>query len=218
VDKFGRPIPPGKKVMRKMLRQVFGVWTTGQAFNPQHEAKNQQKQETSGLKDESGALEEPTGKEVTEAPASLEPVSPKAVEPPSHSAPTNAPTQARRPIDYRALREQISLQQVLERVSPAPIHNAQHRGPCPLHEPNATNGRNFSANLKRQVFRCFDSECRATGSVLDFWKAYRRMDVYEAAEDLAKTFQIEVPYRDDNTSQSMNRKGEKTGGHHPPSP
>lgn len=269
VDKFGRPIPPGKKVMcrkgndlvrgllwqcakcasgknggnpavcalyarrlaagdtpqvawgycmNKLLRQVFGVWTTGQAFNPQHEGKNQQKQETSGLKDESGALEEPTGKEVTEAPASLEPVSPKAVEPPSHSAPTNAPTQARRPIDYRALRQQISLQQVLERVSPVPIHNAQHRGPCPLHEPNATNGRNFSANLKRHVFRCFDSECQAKGNVLDFWKAYRRMDVYEAAEDLAKTFQIEIPYLDDNTPQSMNRKGEKTGGHHPPSP
>ena len=268
VDKFGRPIPPGKKIMcrkgndlvrgllwqcakcassknggnpavralyarrlaagdtpqvawgycmTKLLRQVFGVWTTGQAFNPQHEAKNPEKTETSGLTDESGALEEPRGNEVTEAPASLEPVSRPAVEPESHSAPTSAITQARRPIDYVRLREQITLQRVLEHVSPTPLHQAQHRGPCPLHEPNATTGHKFSANLKRQVFRCFDGGCQAKGNVLDFWKAYRHLDIYEAAEDLAKTFQLPIPYLANNTPKTKKTKAEKTGGHHPPS-
>ncbi len=49
-------------------------------------------------------------------------------------------------------------------------------------------------NLKRQVFRCFDPACGIQGNVLDLWKAYKKLDLYEAAADLAKTFGVPLPY------------------------
>ena len=105
--------------------------------------------------------------EVTEVSASLEPVASAAFE--AHVA-----ERAGRPtIDYRVLRDLVPLQQVLERICGVPVQTVQHRGPCPIHEPNATSGRKLSANLKRQVFRCFDPSCAVQGNVLDLWKAYK---------------------------------------------
>jgi len=257
VDKFGRPIPPGKKIMcrkgndlvrgllwqcakcassknggnpavrelylrrlaagdspqvawgycmTKLLRQVFGVWTTGTAFDPQHESKKRKKTETSGHKEQSSV-----GQEVTEAPASLEPVSGGPVEAPSHanhSDQVNAAKQVatnRRPIDYRALREQVPFAQILEHFGQRPSR-VQHRGPCPLHEPEATTGRSLSVNLKRNVFRCVHSSCGEKGNVLDFWCAYRTLEPYEAAEDLAKTFRIKLPFLQQHETNSKRNK------------
>ena len=125
---------------------------------------------------------------------------------------------SRRPIDYAALREQIPLLQVLQQLSRVPIQAVQHRGPCPLHEPTATSGRHFSANLKRQVFRCFAPTCQAQGNVLDLWKNHRKLDLYEAACDLAKTVGIEVPYLAAEPSKQRKSSNKKPSGHHPPSP
>jgi transposase len=274
VDKFGRPIPPGKKIMcrkgndlvrgllwqcakcasatnggnpavralylrrlakgdlpqvawgycmTKLLHQVFGIWTSGSDFDAQYEvdSSTEEKTEASGPTDESEAPEEPVSKEVTEAPASLEPVIEDSVKADgsSNSELRTIKKQANRPaIDYAALREQVSLQQVLERVSRIPIRGVQHRGPCPIHEPDATTGRKFSANLKRQVFRCFESSCGAQGNVLDLWQKYRGMELYEAAEDLAKTFGIDLPLLEKTPVKQKPNHSKISGGHHPPSP
>ncbi len=268
VDKFGRPIPPGKKIMcrkgndlvrgllwqcakcasaanggnpavrelylrrlaagdtpqvawgycmTKLLRQVFGVWTTGTPFDPEHESKKQKKTETSGHKEQSSV-----GKEVIEAPASLEPVSAEADQPsPAHSAP-NAPTRqassgSRRSIDYQAFRDQVTFDQVLAATGHPVGSASQHRGPCPLHEPESTSGRSFSVNLKRNIFRCFDSACRAQGNVLEFWMAYRKLPRYEAAEDLARTLHIDLPTNQQQTPPTNKTKDRKLAGITPPS-
>ena len=260
VDKFGRPIPPGKKIMcrkgndlvrgllwqcakcasaenggnpavralylrrlaagdtpqiawgycmTKLLRQVFGVWSSGQPFNPQHQPQRQEiKTEASGLKDESS-----DGKEVTKAPACLEPVSAA-----SHDchAPGISEQVRRGSMDYTALREQVSFARVLEHLGQH-VNGSQHRGPCPLHEPQAKRGHSFSVNLKRNAFRCFDSSCRAQGNVLDFWSAYRHLPLYEAAIDLAQTLRIQLPTQQHPSSNALHNQHKDNRGHHPPS-
>ena len=169
VDKFGRPIPPGKKIMcrkgndlvrgllwncakcasasnggnpavrelyvrrlaagdtpqvawgycmTKLLRQIFGVWSSGTEFDPEHETKK--KTGAAGHK-EPCSIE----KQVTAAPASVEPVEQAAesAEAPSlrcsHSdrraeaeqSTCHRPADQR--IDFRALREQVTFEQVL---------------------------------------------------------------------------------------------------------
>ena len=267
VDKFGRPIPAGKKIMcrkgndmvrgllwqcakcasgvnggnpavralyarrlaagdsaqvawgycmTKLLRQVYGVWTSNTPFDPQFEAKKQsasnlqraahpaapdtadEKTETPGPRLETH--EESAFKEVTEISASLEPVAAKA-----ESETRSAQPVVRQPIDFRLLREQVPLQQVLQRIGRVPVQGVQHRGPCPIHEPQVTTGRKFSANLKRQMFRCFDSGCGVQGNVLDLWRAHTKLDLYAAAEDLAKTFSVTIPYLP-SASQKLDRK------------
>jgi hypothetical protein len=274
VDKLGRPIPPGKKIMcrkgndlvrgllwqcakcasaengnnpvvralylrrlaagdsaqvawgycmTKLLRQVYGVWTSNTPFDPQHEAKkgpvasellapapepSSEKTEIPGPRLETPA--ESACEEVTEISASLEPVASTA------SAAHVAEQSGRSPIDYRVLRDQVPLQQVLERIGGVQIQTVQHRGPCPIHEPQVTSGRKFSANLKRQVFRCFDPTCGAQGNVLDLWKSYKKLDLYEAAEDLAKTFGVAIPYLPSGSRKQTENKNKKSGGHTPP--
>jgi len=187
--------------MTKLLHQVFGVWTTGTDFDPKYEIQSSEptpeKPEASGPTDESETPKEPTSKDVTEAPASLEPVTEQlteAIEQLSNDATASNKKQTKRPaIDYAALREQVTLQRVLETVTRISLRGVQHRGPCPLHEPTRTEGNKFSAKLKRQVFRCFDPSCGGQGNVLDFWQKYRGVELYEAAVDLAKTFGIDLP-------------------------
>ena len=203
--------------MTKLLRQVFGVWTTGTAFDPQHESNK--KAETSSPKDESSTLVQEHGQEVTEAPASLEPVSKEEVEPLSRTAhldDSQAKKQVesnRRPIDYGELRDRVSFAQILDHVG-QPAVGVQHRGPCPLHEPDVTNGHSFSVNLKRNIFRCFHRSCAAKGNVLDFWSSYKKLELYEAAQDMAQTFSVELPYLE---SQQPCEQHRKHGGHQPPS-
>ena len=226
VDKFGNPIPAGKKIMcrkgndlvrgllwqcakcasaenggnpavralylrrlatgntpqiawgycmTKLLRQVFGVWTTDTEFDPQHEAKQQEKTETSGHKDQVSAPEGEHSKVVTEAPASMEPVSAEDSEPASVHSAQNVPAQQAPPsnrhsIDYQALRDRVTFDQVLAAIGQPIRGTSQHRGPCPLHEPESSSGRSFSVNLKAQhlpLFRQRVSGARQRAGILD---------------------------------------------------
>jgi DNA primase len=66
----------------------------------------------------------------------------------------------------------------------------QRRGRCPIHAgPNDTQPT-FSAHLGKHVFQCFHANCRAQGNVLDLWAAVHKLPLYEAALDLAETFQL----------------------------
>ncbi|MEO8166569.1 MAG: transposase, partial [Betaproteobacteria bacterium] len=135
--------------MTKLLRQVFGIWATGTPFDPRHEAKQPEKTEASEKTETSGHKDQASsGQVVTEAPASLEPVPAEAGEPlPIHSAPNAAVGQAcctsRRSIDYQALRDQVTFDQVLGAIGRPVNNSSQHRGPCPLHDRESTHGHSF---------------------------------------------------------------------------
>ena len=96
------------------------------------------------------------------------------------------------PIDYRKLRAEISMADVLN-LLPFRIKSCtgrQVRGNCPLH-PDDGNVRCFSANLERNVFRCF--ECKAQGNHLDLWVKATRQPIHQAAIDLCTRMNIEPP-------------------------
>jgi hypothetical protein len=97
-------------------------------------------------------------------------------------------------LDFRALRDQVTMEQVLahlNHLSQLTGSGLQRRGPCPVHETEGRPNRSFSVNLEKQVFRCFHPPCAAQGNVLDLWAAVHRLPLRQAAEDLAQVFHLE---------------------------
>lgn len=96
-------------------------------------------------------------------------------------------------IDYRALRQQIPMERVLELIGyhPTSHRGRQLRGPCPLHAPKHPHPRSFSVDLTRGLFRCF--ECGAQGNSLDLWVGFRRLPLRKAALDLCHHAGVRVP-------------------------
>ena len=97
-------------------------------------------------------------------------------------------------IDYRALRAEVSLQQVLEllRFQPTRRQVRKLRGFCPIHDPNGKGERPcFSADLEANCFKCFG--CGKGGNQLDLWRHARALPLYPAALDLCDRLHIEPP-------------------------
>jgi transposase len=181
--------------MRKLLHLVFAVWKTAQPFDANHypweqaQAPSQvghpvPKENAVGHKPEQVTAE----KVVTTASPSVE-SSPQTV---NGSAPPSGPPTQRPPIDYAFLRQQITLEQVLRHLGlfddlrgRAP----QLRGRCPFHEGDRRQ-RTLSIHLGKNAFHCFKADCQAQGNALDFWAAYHRLPLYEAALHLADTFHL----------------------------
>jgi transposase len=178
--------------MRKLIHLVFAIWKTGRAFDPAHypwekvgdpessepAQKPDQVQMAAGHNGGS-PLEKPV---VTAAASKLKPAA-KCV---------NQKMQDARPqLDYAAIRQQITMTQVLDQLGLLKSlkgRRPQLRGPCPIHGNAEEPHRSFSVNLDKQVFRCFHGECAVQGNVLDLWAAVRRLPLYEATLDLIKTF------------------------------
>ena len=121
-------------------------------------------------------------------------------------------------IDFKQVRSQISIQQVLDLLSFAPTARAgvRLRGPCPIHETSRPRGRSFSVNLDRDRYRCF--RCHSAGTQLDLWAAVHRLSIHAAAADLCHRFGIPIPYltsdRPSSTTISPPRRlssGRQTG-------
>lgn len=96
-------------------------------------------------------------------------------------------------VDFRALRELISMTDVLELIGfePQTIATGGLRGPCPIHGSRSAKSRAFSANVKLKVYRCFT--CGSSGNHLDLYAAFSRQSVYQAALDLCDKLHREVP-------------------------
>ena len=113
---------------------------------------------------------------------------PRRVKPAPHRA-----TDRRPKVDFEYLRNQLTMQRVLERLG---IFTAmrgrgqQRRGPCPVHSQPGGMDRTFSVHLGKNIFQCFHAECALKGNVLDLWGAIHRLPLYEAALSLAETFQL----------------------------
>ncbi len=182
--------------MRKLLHLVFAIWKTARPFNPAHHPW----ESADGSKTAAGHRQEVIlqGKVVTAATCKVE-VSAAAVNPPTPAtlaAPAAAatPSPLRPHVDYAFLRSQITLERVLEhlRLLEGLRGSRQRRGACPIHGSQNLRSRTFSVNLDRDVFQCFDGACGTAGNVLDFWAAFHRLPLYEAALHLAQTFGLRL--------------------------
>jgi DNA primase len=68
---------------------------------------------------------------------------------------------------------------------------AQVRGPCPVHGSRTPRSRAFAAHLERHCGHCFG--CGAGGNALDWWVAVTQLPLSEAALDLCRRLQLDVP-------------------------
>jgi transposase len=189
--------------MRKLLHLVFAVWKTNRPFDPQHFAWEQPADKatpatppaaepaivpaTGNEKAVGHKRDEPASQVVTTAACTVMPI-PTLVNPVAEATSPARPT-----IDFAFLRQQVSMEQVLQQLGLLDHlrgRGQQRRGTCPLHSHPAAADRTFSVHLGKNVFQCFHADCAAKGNVLDLWAALHRLPLYEAALHLAETFQL----------------------------
>jgi CHC2-type zinc finger protein len=97
-------------------------------------------------------------------------------------------------VDFRAVREVISMAEVLELIgfmSQVTLSGAM-RGPCPIHRSHSAKSRSFAVNVQRKVYRCFT--CGSAGNHLDLYGAFTRQGIYQAAIDLCEKLRRDVPW------------------------
>ena len=130
--------------------------------------------------------DEPAQEVVTTAPSTLAPT-PATVK-------TAAAKPNKRPkVDFAFLRQQVTMEQVLEHsglLGKLRGRGRQRRGPCPIHGDTTVPQPTFSANLSKNIFQCFHASCGAHGNVLDLWAAVHHLALYDAALHLAETFRL----------------------------
>lgn len=204
--------------LRKMLHLVFALWKTNRPFDPQRHVQLPSHDTQAGKAVEPAAESEPRSahpaqeaaagrngqcpeeKAVTAADTLL---ATRIVSPPEtghkrnqHAATANTARRGDgRRIDFARLRRQIRMTDVLEHLGALQRlqgQGAQRRGPCPIHEHSPGDGRTFSVNLDKHVFRCLDPHCNAHGNVLDLWAAVHHLPLRDAALHLAETFRIPI--------------------------
>jgi len=97
-------------------------------------------------------------------------------------------------IDFRALRAQVSMTQVLEllRFEPQTSSATGLRGPCPIHGSQTPRSRSFAVHVGRKMYRCF--RCGSAGNHLDLYAAVTRQGIYQAALDLCTKLHQPVPW------------------------
>lgn len=194
--------------MRKLLHQVFGVWSSDRPFDRQYETA-----------DAAPLAEAGVGQSANQAPA-LEPTRETAAghsreqcpdrkvvtAAASHVEPVSVARAKREAIDYAFLREQIGLERVLAHIGvlPSLLGRTQRRGPCPLCRSGGR--RSFSVNLSKNVYQCFQPGC-GSGNVLDFWAAYQQLPLPVAARHLADTFGLSTQRTPRTTTNPPSQRG-----------
>lgn len=180
--------------MRKLLHLAFAVWKTGKPFDAQHYPWEADPTPDAAGKEKAAGHKPGDGPDKSVVTAATPSIPPAAVESQAEAAPAGPPG-GPRGIDYAALRAQLSMEQVLQRLgwlARLTGTTGQRRGPCPIHEREESRGRSFSVNLEKGAFRCFHKKCGAQGNELDLWAAVRGVPLYEAALQLAEAFGIEL--------------------------
>ncbi len=114
-------------------------------------------------------------------------------------------------VDFATIRSQVTIAQVLHRLGHLDrlqVIGSERRGPCPVHGCDDGHNRSFSANIEKNVFRCFSPGCGAGGNVLDLWAAVHKLPLREAALDLVETFHLDVRAAEKRLVPSKLGKGE----------
>jgi transposase len=175
--------------MRKLLHLVFAVWKTDRPFDPNHypwekaAPGHKAQQETAGRKQDM-----PEKQAITAADSKIEAPASEVKQPNASNAAGNG-----RWVDFAWLRQQVTIEQVLQHVGcleELSKSGSQRRGRCPMHAKPGERDRCFSVDVNKNVFQCFNPKCAIHGNVLDFWAAWRRLPLREAALDLAETFRL----------------------------
>jgi hypothetical protein len=194
--------------MRKLLHQVFGVWTSGKPYDPEYQPTppasrtNQPDQAPSSAKKHKAAGHSqgkfPQKKVVTATTSTVSPPGNSVNSPDASELPDSTLAglqEGNASVDFPYLRSQITIETVLrhlgyfDRLRSAGL---QRRGPCPIHGSKRSRGRTFSVHLGKNVFQCFHPPCSASGNVLDLWAAVHGLTPYEAARHLAQTFDLNL--------------------------
>lgn len=107
---------------------------------------------------------------------------------------TAASAPIRRPIDFVAVRNLITMAAVLQLLGfrAKSTHGGQLRGACPLRGSTSGTSRCFSTNVDDHVYRSL--KCGRSGNALDLWSAATKQPPYDAAIDLCGRLNVGVPY------------------------
>ena len=121
---------------------------------------------------------------------------------------------ATRWINFRALKAQVSIRDVLERygcLDSLKAKGSKLVGPCPVH--GGRNGTSFNADLERNVWNCF-SDCKregkSGGNVLDLVMRMEGCSIREAGEKLCDWF--DLSFTRDGDSRNSAKVSQKTAG------
>jgi DNA primase len=108
-------------------------------------------------------------------------------------------------IDLAMLRSQVSIEQVLTLLGfvPSRRNGRWLRGPCPVHQSDRCQSRDFWVDLATNRYRCF--KCHSAGRQLDLWAAAHHLSVHAAAEDLCRRLGIAVPWLASSRSPRASR-------------
>jgi hypothetical protein len=99
-------------------------------------------------------------------------------------------------VDFRIIKAAVTMHMVLDHYD-ITLKKSGHelRGKCPIHR--GSNNKHFTANVTKNVFKCFFADCGAHGNVLDFVAAMEQCSVRDAALKLRDWLQV-----GDTTEQS----------------
>jgi DNA primase len=97
-------------------------------------------------------------------------------------------------VRFQEVRSLISMAQVLDLLGFVVQETSTNevRGPCPVHGSTSPTSRSFSANLTKNVYRCF--RCGSAGNHLDLYAAATHQSLYAAAIELCGRIGCEVPW------------------------
>ena len=97
-------------------------------------------------------------------------------------------------IDYRALRERISIGQVLDVIGWTPTSGSgqQLRGPCPVHKSTRECSRTFAVDIERNLWYCH--KCEKGGNQLDLYTTATGLPLYPAILELCDKLGTQLPW------------------------
>jgi hypothetical protein len=97
-------------------------------------------------------------------------------------------------VNFQAVRSMVPMTQVLALIGfvPRETSGEQLRGPCPVHGSSSARSRTFSANVRRNAYRCF--KCASSGNQLDLWAAFSKTDLHPATVDLCQRLHLAIPW------------------------
>ena len=96
-------------------------------------------------------------------------------------------------IDFNKLREQITMEEVLDLLGfePSLGTDDQWYGPCPFHE-TRVGTHPFSVNVARRRFFCH--KCRRHGNQLELWTQFTRHPFHSACILLCHALGRDIPW------------------------
>lgn len=98
-------------------------------------------------------------------------------------------------IDYRKVKDAVSIESVLERIGHPFLRRVDGglQATCPIHQGH--NPRQLKVTPSGRGFHCFGKDCRAHGNVIDLVSALDSVPFREAAIKLAHDFQVDDALR-----------------------